>query len=359
MSTTRSEHVYSYTLKDGRTRYYCLFYFQTWDGRRVKKKKSGFQTVREAKAWEQEFIQSHTSAPSITFKALCIQFLEDYKLRARATTFQAMQSSITRYFLPAFGAIPIGEVTPQIIRKWQNQLKAESELSPSTLAMYHKRLCTLFHFAVKFCGLRSNPVTLAGGMGTKRTPPGERLHYWTREQFDKFITGDLPPKYVAVFSLLFWTGCRVGEILALTPNDYDAEKKLIHITKTAHRRDGGTCIAPPKTASSRRDVTLPTFAAMILEDWMKRTDARGNDILFELNKSTVRREFRRYADKAGLPRIRVHDLRHSHASMLINKGVAPKLIQERLGHASITITLDIYSHLYQNQQGDLARFLSE
>ena len=71
MSTTRSEHVYSYELKDGRTRYYCLFYFQTWDGRHVKKKKSGFQTVREAKAWEQDFIQSHTNAPSITFKALC------------------------------------------------------------------------------------------------------------------------------------------------------------------------------------------------------------------------------------------------------------------------------------------------
>ena len=63
MSTTRSEHVYSYELKDGRTRYYCLFYFQTWDGRHVKKKKSGFQTVREAKAWEQDFIQSHTNAP--------------------------------------------------------------------------------------------------------------------------------------------------------------------------------------------------------------------------------------------------------------------------------------------------------
>ena len=346
MSTTRSEHVYSYELKDGRTRYYCLFYFQTWDGRHVKKKKSGFQTVREAKAWEQDFIQSHTNAPSITFKALCTQFLEDYKLHARRKTYID------------FVSVPINKITPQIVRKWQNALKAENTLKPSTLATYHKRLSTLFHFAMKFCGLRSNPAALAGGIGSGGEASAA-LHYWTREQFDKFITSGLPPKYIAVFSLLFWTGCRVGELLALTPNDYDSEGKLIHITKTAHRRDGKTYTTPPKTAASRRDVTLPTFAAMILEDWIKRTDARGNEILFELNKSTVQKEFRRYTDKAGLPRIRVHDLRHSHASMLINKGVAPKLIQERLGHASITITLDIYSHLYQNQQGDLARFLSE
>ena len=358
MSTTRSEHVYSYELKDGRTRYYCLFYFQTWDGRHVKKKKSGFQTVREAKAWEQDFIQSHTNAPSITFKALCTQFLEDYKLHARRKTYIDFVSVVNSRLLPAFGSMPINKITPQIVRKWQNALKAENTLKPSTLATYHKRLSTLFHFAMKFCGLRSNPAALAGGIGLGGEASAE-LHYWTREQFDKFITSGLPPKYIAVFSLLFWTGCRVGEILALTPNDYDTERKLIHITKTAHRRDGKTYTTPPKTAASRRDVTLPTFAAMILEDWIKRTDARSNEILFELNKSTVQKEFRRYTDKAGLPRIRVHDLRHSHASMLINKGVAPKLIQERLGHASITITLDIYSHLYQNQQGDLARFLSE
>lgn len=358
MSTTRSEHVYSYELKDGRTRYYCLFYFQTWDGRRVKKKKSGFQTVREAKAWEQDFIQSHTNAPSITFKALCTQFLKDYKLHARRTTYIDFVSVVNSRLLPAFGSMPINEITPQIVRKWQNALKAENTLKPSTLATYHKRLSTLFHFAMKFCGLRSNPAALAGGIGSGGEASAA-LHYWTREQFDKFITSGLPPKYIAVFSLLFWTGCRVGEILALTPNDYDGEKKLIHITKTAHRRDGKTYTTPPKTAASRRDVTLPTFAAMILEDWIKRTDARGNEALFEQGNNNLYRRFYRHAGKVGLPRIRIHDLRHSHASMLINKGIPPKVIQERLGHASIKVTLDVYSHLYKNQQANLARFLSE
>lgn len=88
-------------------------------------------------------------------------------------------------------------------------------------------------------------------------------------------------------------------------------------------------------------------------------DARGNEALFEQGNNNLYRRFYRHAEKAGLPRIRIHDLRHSHASMLINKGIPPKVIQERLGHASIKVTLDVYSHLYANQQADLARFLSE
>ena len=356
MAKTRTPHVYAYE-KDGNTLYYVTFYCKQWDGTNKKIKKMGFTRQADAAQYERDYRDKLAGSPSMTFGALCDRYLDDLRNHVKESTWFNRQNVIKLRLLPVFSDVPISDITPAMIREWQNTVIAGNTFKPSYLANIHGPLATVFNFACKYFGLAQNPATIAGGMGTLKRQ--HDIAYWTREQFARFILSGLKPEYVAIFATLFWTGCRVGECLALTAADIDLTQGTMNINKTVTYAEHGFTIGTPKTASSRRVVTLPKHLCMILADWIKRTDARGNDRLFAKRRTTISYVLREHTKKTGLPFIRIHDLRHSHASMLINMDVPPKIIQERLGHASIQITLDTYSHLYPNKQKDLAALLSE
>lgn len=183
------------------------------------------------------------------------------------------------------------------------------------------------------------------------------MEFWTQEEFETFIEAvrDKPVSYYA-FLTLYWTGLRIGELLALTLADFSAEEKTLSVTKSYQRINGRDVITEPKTAKGKRVVALPDFLVSELEEYVGRLyGMMKDDRLFMVTKSYLEKEMQRGARLSGVKKIRLHDLRHSHASLLISKlGAQPNLVAERLGHEKIQTTLATYSHLYPNQSRSLA-----
>ena len=171
------------------------------------------------------------------------------------------------------------------------------------------------------------------------------LDFWTVDEYQKFIqTMEPGTRYYLIFEILFWTGCRIGELLALTPKDIDFDRNQV--------------ITEPKTKQSVRVVEIPEFLKQEIKDFVDRHYGMPeNERLFPIVQEAVQHKMKRQMEKAGVKKIRVHDLRHSHVAYLINKGVEPILIKERVGHKDIRITLNTYGHLYPNQQRKVADLL--
>ena len=157
------------------------------------------------------------------------------------------------------------------------------------------------------------------------------------------------------FKLLFWTGMRIGEMLALNFEDVNLEERVISITKNLVRVKGEDKIPPSKTPKGVREITIPPFLAEDLREYFSRQyGLMPNERIFRFTKSFMEHQIIRGAKESGVKRIRLHDIRHSHASMLVAMGFQPLEIKERLGHEKIETTLNTYSHLYPNKQMELA-----
>ncbi len=343
----------------GKLSWYTQFYYTDWMGKQHKKKKEGFKKKGDAKDYEQDFLDRINAAPDMLFSSLVSIYMEDLKSRVKPTTYHTKEKVIYRHVLPYFKDMRINEITPAAVRHWQGELLKDSQIKADTYQHnIHAQLSAIFNYAVKFYQLRTNPARLAGSIGSMHA---DSIHFWTAAQFAAFtLCIGKRLIYLTAFSLLFWTGCRIGELLALTPADFDLMGGTMNITKTYIRIKGKGCIQDPKTRKSRRTVTLPPFLVLIVQDWIFRADLAPHDRLFEgISQTSTERMLHKVAKAACLPPIRVHDLRHSHASMLIELGFSPLLIAERLGHEDIQTTLRTYSHLYPNKQNELAAKLQQ
>lgn len=353
---------YKYQDAAGHVLWFCSFYYKDFTGKRKKKKKQGFSTKRAADEWERDFLQKKTGSPSMTVKQLSENYFEDVKHRLKASSVCNKKSTVAAQILPTFGDMPLDEITPAAIRQWENTLISRG-LKDGYISYVRACFSSLLNYAHRFYSLANNPVRDAGSIkGTAGREEEKKLHYWTREQFAQFITSEIAPEYIVLFSILFWTGCRLGEACALTVADIDIDGAFMSINKTVYYTPPKRLTATtPKTAASVRKVSLPVPLVEILRDWMKQTDAHeGQQMLFRLGISKrALSYFTERTKKAGLPTITVHDLRHSHASMLVHLGFSPMVIRDRLGHKDIQTTLNIYSHLYPTKMDDVARRLSD
>lgn len=343
------------TYKDEeRNTWYCSFYYTDWMGNKKKKKKEGFKTQKEAKAFEREFLERSQASPDMTFENLVILYMEDCKSRLKPTTYANKEYVINLKVLPYFKDMPINKIEASTIRRWQNELLAhENDYSPTYLKTVHNQISAIFNFACKYYKLPSNPARIAGSMGKKNA---DSMLFWTSTEFNKFIpfVSDKPISKVA-FELLFWTGMRSGELLALTLNDFDFVNKTLSVNKNYARHEGEDLILDPKTPKSKRIITIPKFLCDIVQDYANNLyDYDATERLFPVGKHYLHHEMTRGSKKAGVKRIRIHDLRHSHASLLIEEGFSPLLISERLGHENIETTLQTYSHLYPNKHSEVA-----
>lgn len=194
-------------------------------------------------------------------------------------------------------------------------------------------------------------------MGKKK---GKEMLFWTRDEFFQFIdTMKSKPLSYYAFELLFWTGIREGELLALTKEDIDLERKILHIRKSYQRLEKKDIITEPKTEKSIRDINLPDFLCDELEDYFGMLYKCKDDTrLFEVSKYYLQHEMKRGCKESGVKKIRIHDLRHSHVAYLIEFGFSPVEIAERMGHESISVTFT-YSHLYPSKPKSLADRLNE
>ena len=353
--------VKSYIDKNGKKKYYSSFYFTNHAGERIKKKKEGFQTSAAAKQWEKEFLEKANGSANMTFKNLCEIYLKDCKARLKPTTYRGKEYLFKDKVIPFFKDTPITDITPAMIRSWQNKLLSHDPAYTQTyIKTCNNQMSALFNYAVRYYGLNTNPVHIAGTIGKKHSG---RLDFWTVTDFKKFMLSlpDTAATFRIAFELLFYTGCRSGEMLALTVADFDAAASTIDINKNFAHLDGKDYIMPPKTPKAKRIITLPPIVAQHLQNYINSMyEPQPGERLFPtLNKYSLAKMLKRTAAAAGIKAIRVHDLRHSHASLLIELGFPPLLISERLGHENIETTLQIYSHLYPNKAEEVAAKLNE
>ena len=342
--------------KDKKTGKWLIQYRYTdWQGKRRKSTKRGFATKREAEEWLRNFLITQKADFDMKFEDFWKMYCADMETRLREHTMRTKKYIVELKILPYFGNKRVNDITAADIRQWQNEL-IKMGYSPTYLKTINNQLSAIFNYAVRYYDLKSNPCAKAGSMGKSKA---EEMDFWTGEEFRKFIDSVMNKRlsYMA-FMTLYWTGMRLGELLALNPNDVDLEKRTIAITKSYQRLGKKDVITLPKTSKSKRVITIPEFLAADIKDYMDSLyDLQEDDRLFPITKYYLEHEMQRGIKESGVKRIRVHDLRHSHASMLIELGFSPLEIANRLGHEKVETTLNTYSHLYPNKQTKLAERL--
>jgi len=342
------------TYKDKtRGTWYVKFNYTDWTGSIKQKLKRGFKTQREAKAFEREFLEKSQANPNMSFNALYEIYMEDCKTRLKPTTYENKEYVIGLKVLPYFKNMPINSIEPATVRQWQNELiDHENNYSQTYLKTIHNQLSAIFNFAMKYYKLPSNPARICGSMGKKNA---DKLNFWTLDEFKGFIKFSDNPMYTTIYQVLFWTGMRIGECLALTLDDFNFEDKTVSVNKNYARYKKQDLILTPKTKKSTRIITIPKFLCKIINDYVEKLyDYDSSERLFQTAKTTINNHMKRIIKRTEVKKIRVHDLRHSHASLLIEEGFSPLLISERLGHENIQTTLQTYAHLYPNKHSEVA-----
>ncbi|HDK7215184.1 TPA: site-specific integrase [Clostridium botulinum] len=337
--------------------YFCSFYYTDWTGKKKRKKKEGFKKQKDAKDYEREFLNKQSNNVDINFGNLIDIYLDDVKNKIRFTTYRQKESIFTLKIKPYFKDLNLNEITPNDIRKWQNVMM-QNNYAPGYLRTINKQLNAIFNFSIKYYNLNSNPISKAGSMG--RINNKKEIQFWTVKEFKTFMQYVKKPVYKLLFNTLFWSGIRSGELLALTYKDIDLENKIIKINKTYVRINKKDIINPPKTPKSKRDVTIPNALCEQIEDYKnKMYSIKEDERIFTMAKQNINAMLNRVIKKSSIKRIRLHDLRHSHASLLIELGFTPLLISQRLGHENVETTLNIYSHLYPNKDNEVAEKLDK
>ena len=338
-----------------------IYRYTDWTGERKQSQKRGFKTKREALAWEREQLNKATADLDMTFASFVEQYTADMKTRIKENTWATKDHIIRTKLLPYFGKLKMCNITAQQIITWQNEMlnhKDESgdKYSPVYLRSVNSQLSAIFNHAVRYYNLRENPCKKAGSMGKKKN---REMLFWTKDEYLKFaeVMMDKPLSFYA-FEMLYWCGIREGELLALTPADFDFEKCTVSITKSYQRLNGQDLITTPKTEKSNRVIKMPQFLANEMQDYLKQLyGIEPNDRMFTVTKSYLHREMDRGAKEAGVKRIRIHDIRHSAVSLLIDMGFSATAIADRVGHESIDITYD-YAHLFPSKQTEMAEKLN-
>lgn len=340
--------------------WYASFYFENWQGVKQKKLKRGFATKKDALAWEREFLLQQAADLTMTLEAFVEIYITDKKKRLRENTWSTKEHIIRTKILPYFKEKRLSEIKPRDVIAWQNEMlnyrdKNGKAYSPTYLKTLHGQLSAILNHAVRFYGLKSNVAATAGCMGSEKH---KEMLFWTKEEYLKFAEAmmDKPQSYYA-FEVLYWCGIREGELLALTPADFDLDKGLLSITKSYQRLKGRDVITDPKTPKSIRVIQMPQFLTDEIMDYLKSLyKVQPDQRIFEVTKSYLHHEMDRGAKEAGVKRIRIHDLRHSHVSLLIEMGFSALAIADRVGHESVDITYK-YAHLFPSKQQEMAQKL--
>ena len=345
--------------KDG-DKWRVIYRYTNYKGERKQTQKRGFATKREAQAWEREVMLKSESKLDMTFASFFEIYEADKKKRVKENTWESKSHIIRTKILPYFGERKIAEIEPKDVIAWQNELLAykgeNGEVySPTYLKTIHSQLSAIFNHAVRYYHLPSNPAQRAGSMGSEEH---KEMLFWTKEEYLKFadVMMDKPVSYYA-FEILYWCGLRMGELLALTPADFNFETHTLRINKSYQRLHREDVITPPKTLKSNRTIKIPQFLCDEMQDYLKMLyEPKEDERIFTISKSYLHHEMNRGSKVSGVKRIRVHDLRHSHVSLLINMGFTVLAIADRMGHESIDITYR-YAHLFPSEQTQMAEQL--
>ena len=344
--------------KDEKTgKWFAKFYYTNWQGIKKQKWKRGFATKKEALGFERDFLEQQSTNPDMTFQNLYEIYMEDMAARLKQSTLLTKKAVLQTHILPFFDNKPINEIKASDVRRWQAKLMSSpNNYSQTYLKKINTELNSIINYAKRFYDLNTNPCGKAGTIGKAKA---EEMDYWTYDEYIAFREGvkDKPLSYICI-EVLYWTGMREGELLALSPADIDLDNKTISINRTYQRIEGKDVFTSPKTRKSKRKIPIPDFLCQELSDYIQsRYMLDADERLFPVTKSYLSHEMIRGCKNTGVKKIRIHDIRHSHASLLINQGCDALMLADRLGHEKVSTTLNTYSHLFPHKQQELVHSL--
>ncbi len=349
------------------------WYVRIFLGRDAKGKRKYFnKTIHGTKKDAQKYLTAKTrekdlgvfvepaSIPLNDFLDRWLSEIAQNKLRAR--TFDNYESLLNCHVRKILGAKRLSDIQAYEIQKLYNDMK-KANYSPKTIRHVHNVLSPVFKQAMKWKMLIQNPCDIC------ELPRMEKpeMMYFTPEETTKFLDAAKDDKFYAVFLLAIETGMRPEEYLGLQWKDVDFENGAISVRRAlVVKKGGGFIFTEPKTKKSRRSIPISKSAINALKNYRRNqleeklklgADYENYDLVFAseigtplLHGNLLRRHFKPIRDKAGLPKIRLYDLRHTTATLLLSAGENPKVVSERLGHASIVLTLDTYSHVLPTMQ---------
>lgn len=302
----------------------------------------------------------------------------------KITTLDTVERRYRRYISPYIGNKKVKNITTLDFQNWKNEIN-KLKLSNKYVNEIYTLLNGILNIGVKYDYILSNQLSKVGRFRNMDFSV-KHVDFWTKEEFDKFIyevrkyCEDLENKgnqdyrvhwaYYVMFNIMFYCGCRKGEVYPLQWKDIDLDKKVLHITKGLTYKVKGAkdnyILSTPKTKSSIRDIVMPKQLLDVLKEHKERYSNvyMFNDDFYicggiEPIRDTMLENLKNEcAKRAGIKQIRIHDFRHSHASLLINNGVNISVISKRLGHSSIKETLDTYSHMYQKSEDEAVELIN-
>lgn len=332
-----------------------------------QKKLSGFKTKAEARYGYSEFVTEKcevlkekprrklsSTAESLIIKTLSQAYFASLSNQLKDATIYEKQKIFDLIILPRFGNMDVRDITTQELYKWQDELWARK--NPRTgkpyAYKYLSKIRTYFSAFLSWCAARypeaqNNLLTV---QKPKRRTPQAKMQFWTREEFERFISHVSDPTYHALFTTLFFTGRRKGEVLALSPEDIDLKKGTINFNKSITRKtlDNSTY----NITSTKTELVSSTPICKTLLNELKGYEG-GSPFYFggkePIIDNTLRRHFDKACVEAGVKRIRIHDLRHSFVSMCIHLGATIPVVADLIGDTIAQVT-KTYAHMYEDDK---------
>jgi len=343
-------------------------------GRRKQKSQTVKGTKRDAQSALREVLLSieqgsYVKPNKITLAEWLRQWFKDYaSINTTDRTQESYSSIVERHLIPSLGKVILTDLQAQHIQSYYaeklNKGRADGKggLSARSVVYHHRILSKALDYAVKMGVVVRNVANVVQPPRVQRVT----MSTLSPEEVTRFLDAARETDYYVYFSALLYTGLRRGEMLALRWRNLDLDNTALTVVETAYKLGNGDyIIKEPKTAQSRRTVTLPSSLVELFKVYRADQELlriqlgvslNADDFVFirsdgsPINPSAVTLAFKRILRQAGLRRIRLHDLRHTHATLMLTAGVHPKVVSERLGHANIGITLDIYSHVLPGLQ---------
>ena len=329
------------------------------DGCEINKRISGFRTKREAEKAYSDYlnrkIHQDDGTSNITFEKLCGSYFAFCETRIKQTSLYDEKNKVKKHVLPFFGKTLVVEIKPLQIANWQS--KMSKEYSYSHVSNIRILFNSILKFGEKYYDL-PNPMKKVDSL--RNLSPKKEMSIWTVEQFERFFNIVDDETERTFFTVLFYCGLRRGEALALTWEDYDEKSHRLKITKSVTNRIVGKdwAITTTKNKNSVRTILVPERVHNEL--LLLKKGKKKKDFMFKgerpLPMETVRRHFHEYQRKTDLPKIRIHDLRHSCASHLLStengKSISPVAVAKYLGH-TVEVLLSTYAHMLPNAEMEI------
>ena len=293
----------------------------------------------------------------MNFEKIANEYLSFISIKGKPQSIRSINSRINCYILPYFKKYNIEDITKEIYLNWQIEIE-KKDFSYSYKKSLHFTMVAIFNHANKFYDLNYNIPSRVGNF-TNNYELEKNINIWSYNEYKKFINLVEESIYKELFDFMYFTGCRLGECLALTFNDINTNKIFINKTISKEYINGKRQITRPKTKKSIRTIHIDNFLKNEINNLRKYYNKlygcfQEDYYIFggikPLSPTTIERKKNYYCKIAKVKQIRLHDFRHSHASLLIENNIPISEISNRLGHSNVNTTLSVYIHLINNDE---------